>query len=91
MKEGFSDGCSSKKRSWYEIIQEWVETQITDEEFEREAPTYFNPPKFKEALHYRRVFSKLFKDRDNTVPYYWLPKWSGDISEPSARVLKVYE
>ena len=91
MKEGFSDGCSSKKRSWYQIIQEWVETQITDEEFEREAPTYFNPPKFKEALYYRQVFSKLFKDRDNTVPYYWLPKWSGDISEPSARVLKVYE
>ena len=91
MKEGFSDGCSSKSRSWYEIIQEWVETRITDEEFEAEAPTYYNPPKFKEALYYRRVFSKLFNERDNTVPYYWLPKWSGDISEPSARVLKVYE
>ena len=91
MKEGFSDGCSSKSRSWYQIIQEHVETIITDKEFEREAPTYINPPKFKEALYYRRIFSKLFNDRDNTVPYYWLPKWSGDISEPSARVLKMYE
>ena len=91
MKEGFSDGCSSKKRSWYEIIQEWVDTEITDGEFLVEANTYTNPPKFKEALYYRRVFRDYYPGRDNTVPYYWLPKWSGDIVEPSARVLKVYE
>ena len=39
MKEGFSDGCSSKSRSWYQIIQEWVETQISDEEFKAESKT----------------------------------------------------
>ncbi len=91
MKEGFSDGCSSKSRSWYQIIQEWVDKKITDDEFDKEAPLYFNPPKFKEALYYRRIFSKLFNNRDETVPYYWLPKWSGDITEPSARVLDVYD
>ena len=21
------------------------------------------------------------------IPYYWLPKWSGNINEPSARIL----
>jgi len=24
------------------------------------------------------------------MPYYWLPKWVGEIFEPSARVLDVY-
>jgi len=27
---------------------------------------------------------------EKVVPYFWLPKWSGDIKEPSARILSVY-
>lgn len=25
------------------------------------------------------------------LEHFWLPNWSGNITEPSARVLKVYE
>lgn len=46
---------------------------------------------FKEALYYREIFNKYFPGREKTIPYYWLPKWSGDIIEPSARVLSVYK
>lgn len=91
-KEGFSDGCSSKTRSWYQIIQEHVEKIITDKEFETAKLTYtHNPPMFKEAYYYRKLFSKYYEGRDKVIPYYWLPKWSGDIVEPSARVLTMYE
>ena len=91
-KEGFSDGCSSKKKSWYQIIQSYVDDLITDEEYEKGRLKYtHNPPMFKEAYFYREVFNNLYENSDHTVPYYWLPKWSGDLIEPSARVLNVYE
>ena len=88
MKEGMSDGVSSQKKGWYEIIQEHIETIYTDEEFEVLKSKYkWNPPMFKEALYFREVFNKHFNGRDKTIPYYWLPKWSGDLVEPSARAL----
>jgi asparagine synthase (glutamine-hydrolysing) len=90
-KEGMSDGVSSKKRSWFEIIQEFTENIYTDSEFETKKKTYtFLPPQFKEALYYREIYEKIYKNCNNLIPYYWLPKWSGEIVEPSARVLNVY-
>ena len=88
MKEGMSDGVSSQKRGWYEIIQEYTEKKYTDEQFNELKKKYpWNPPLFKEALYFREIFNEFFPGRDETIPYYWLPKWSGNIIEPSARVL----
>ena len=40
-----SDGCSSKSKPWYSIIQDYVDTIISDEEFELSKLSYtFNPP-----------------------------------------------
>ena len=36
------------------------------------------------------VFNEKYNGRDKIIPHYWLPKWSGDIVEPSARILSVY-
>lgn len=94
-KVAFSDGVSSEEKSWYQIIQEHLETIISDEEFELEASKYEHmKPVSKEALYYRKIFEKHFGTSQETakvVPYFWLPKWSGDISEPSARVLPIYK
>jgi asparagine synthase (glutamine-hydrolysing) len=88
VKEGMSDGVSSETRGWYEIIQDHINEMYTDEEFNILKSKYtWNPPLFKEALYFREIFNKYYPGRDKTIPYYWLPKWSGDISEPSARVL----
>jgi len=88
IKEGMSDGVSSQTRGWYQIIQEHTESLYTDEEFTTRSASYqFNPPMFKEALWFRDLFSKHYKGRDHTIPYYWLPKWSGNLVEPSARAL----
>ena len=43
---------------------------------------------FKEALYFRELFNKHYPGRDKTIPYYWLPKWSGNLVEPSARALE---
>jgi asparagine synthase (glutamine-hydrolysing) len=46
--------------------------------------------KSKEAYYYWNHFKNNHKNNFNVIPYYWLPEWSGNINEPSARVLKVY-
>ena len=89
VKEAMSDGVSSQKKGWFEIIQENVAEMYTDDEFIKRQQTYkWNPPMFKEALYYREIFNKYYPEREKTIPYYWLPKWSGDVVDPSARVNK---
>ena len=91
-KEAFSDGISSKTKSWFEIIQDHIKTIITEEEF------YTNPlgPTI-EAHYYKKVFIEFFGEkRVNILPKYWQPKWDTlgkieDYVDPSARTLNVYE
>jgi asparagine synthase (glutamine-hydrolysing) len=91
-KEAFSDGVSGKEKSWYQWVQEFLNNKVSDEEYEsnkRSLHPSIVPPS-KEAYYYMRRFRQLFGDAWNVIPHYWLPNWSGNISEPSARVLKVY-
>jgi len=96
-KEAFSDGVSGEK-SWYQIIQEWVEDKVTVEEMEQAAVKYpYCTPKTKEAFYYRKVFCEIFgESRQQVIPGYWQPKWTVEKKEvteyvdPSARVLEVY-
>tara|TARA_B100001142_G_scaffold190603_1_gene189654 strand:- start:291 stop:1889 length:1599 start_codon:yes stop_codon:yes gene_type:complete len=92
-KEAFSDGVSSQEKSWFQIIQEHLETEISDEEFETKRKKYtHNPPHTKEALYYRELFEKHFKNHSNIIPHFWMPnpKWC-NVTDPSARILDNYE
>ena len=91
-KEAFSDGVSSKQKSWYQVIQDNLESMYVSDEFKDPMITSHISPKTKESLHYRLIFNKYFHpDAAGVIPYYWLPKWCGDITDPSARILKVYD
>jgi asparagine synthase (glutamine-hydrolysing) len=91
-KEAFSDGVSSRKKSLFQIIQESVEHTLNDNDFLDPDVTYHIKPVSKEALYYRKLFNKHFDPMAATViPHIWLPLWSGDVKDPSARVLAVYE
>lgn len=92
-KEAFSDGVSSNKRSWYEILQEEINKTISDSYFKKKISMYEHcKPTSKEALYFREKFDDMFgKHSDHLIPYYWLPKWCGNITEPSARVLDAYK
>lgn len=89
-KEAFSDGVSSTEKSWFQIIQEHVDKLITDEEFNLNRNKLSPEPNFKESYYYRKLFDNYYPGRAETIPYYWLPHWSGDTKDPSARVLSIY-
>ena len=100
-KEAFSDGVSSESKSWYTIVQEMVEKEITDEQFDLIKSKYQNYqdetknqiviPHTKEALYYHMIFDEFYPDQYHTIPYYWMPKWIDNASDPSARTLQIYK
>lgn len=91
-KEAFSDGVSSREKSWYCIIQEKCEIEIKDDEMIKyQAPS-------KEACYFKKLFiDKFGENRLNIIPHYWLPRWDSDgkivdkYMDPSARILKIYD
>jgi len=91
-KEAFSDGVSSEKKSWYKIIQNNLDKVYSEEDVKNSSFVHL-PPVSKESLHYRKLFSEHFTSTnqsvDQTIPYFWLPKWCGNINEPSARVIEL--
>jgi asparagine synthase (glutamine-hydrolysing) len=86
-KEAFSDGVSKQTRSLYEIIQDYVDTQISDSN-ER----VFNHlhPQTKEQLYYRTIFEKHYPGVSHILPYFWMPKYV-DATDSSARSLSIYK
>ena len=97
-KEAFSDGVSSKEKSWFQIIQDFINDKVSDEElYEANLKYPYCTPKTKEAYYYRKIFCEMFGElRQDIIPNYWQPKWSNDGTEikeyidPSARVLNIY-
>jgi asparagine synthase (glutamine-hydrolysing) len=96
-KEAFSDGVSNSK-SWYEMIQEFVDDKVTMEELNDAASLFpYCTPTTKEAYYYRRIFESIFPGRAAIVPGFWQPKWMANGQEvqgyvdPSARTLGVYQ
>ena len=94
-KEAFSDGVSSTEKSWYQILQEHIETLVSDDEFTNNKWNV----KTKEAYYYKKVFCELFgESRLSVIPHYWQPKFLSDGTkvdfenkdfyiDPSARIL----
>ena len=93
-KEAFSDAVSTQTKSWYQSIQEHIETIVTDTEFNTEAPKFkWCTPYTKESYYYRKLFTKYFGEgegKSKVIPYYWLPRWTSETTDPSARTLKLY-
>jgi len=91
-KNGFSDSVSKKSRSWSTVIQDYVHTQISNKEYMEAKQRYtHDTPLTKEAYWYRKVFEEYYGKFDAATPYQWLPRWCGNVTDPSARVLEMYE
>lgn len=93
VKCAFSDGCSDIKRSWYNILQENIENLYTDEDILIAQTKYKHlSPYTKESLYMRDIYSNIYgENAAKILEYYWLPKWCGDIKDPSARKLDFYK
>ncbi len=80
-KEAFSDGVSGTEKSWFQIIQDYIQEKYN----------------MTEKEYYRHKFIELFGEkRLNVIPHYWQPKWNkngtvvNDYVDPSARTLDIY-
>jgi len=93
-KEAFSDGVSAVTKSWYQMRIDKTNEMYTDDEFEKRKMSYTHMrPQTKEDLYNRESFVKHFGPNESaaqTIPFTWLPKWCGDVTDPSARILGVY-
>ena len=93
-KEAFSDGVSSETRSWYEEIGERLGTAAIPSDWETTAVERFGPhlpPHTQEAYYYRSLFSERYgNEAARVIPHFWLPRWCGETSDPSARTLAHY-
>lgn len=101
-KEAFSDGVSSKTRSWYEIIQEKIPQtsyykshsngiQTLYNNYKMKTNEYINIPNTIEKSYYRYIFKMRFLGvNDDIIPYYWMPRFI-QANDASARTLKIYD
>jgi asparagine synthase (glutamine-hydrolysing) len=84
VKTAFSDGVSNSEKPWYEIINEYMDTKYTNEEFELKKEKYtHNKPYDKESLYYREVYEKYYPGTEYTIPYFWKQPFMND-KDPSA-------
>jgi asparagine synthase (glutamine-hydrolysing) len=92
-KEAFSDGVSSEGESWHSKYKTMIDDLISDTEYEESLNKITKEPKpySKEALHYYNIFISKFGDKHDILPYYWMPKWVDNVTDPSARTLKMYD
>lgn len=85
-KDGMSDGVSSLTKSWSEHIRDFVDTQISDEEYHPHSKHFPS----KEAYYYKIIYDKIYKNYKFNHPY-WMPKWSGNMNDPSGRLLDAFD
>tara|TARA_A100001011_G_C14306951_1_gene843599 strand:- start:61 stop:1785 length:1725 start_codon:yes stop_codon:yes gene_type:complete len=87
-KEAFSDGVSSKERSWYQIIDELVLKQ-KNVKYNNDITYSHNSPETMEQLYYRTIFETIYPGQQHLIPYFWMPKYI-DATDSSARSLDIY-
>jgi asparagine synthase (glutamine-hydrolysing) len=85
-KEAFSDGVSGVEKSWFEQIQERI--PLTPD-WQAKASLFAEPiPKTPEAYYYRTLYESMYKRTGDYWPF-WMPSWSPETSDPSARTLSL--
>lgn len=85
-KEAFSDGVSSKGRSLFEILQEFIAKHYNDMNPNLEL---YKPSIELEKQYYKSIFDKEFPNCQHILPYFWMPKYT-NATDPSARTLEFY-
>ena len=82
-KEAFSDGVSSAKDSWHSQITRHTSSLFPNAKADTATGT-------AESLWYQSIFEGFFPGCKGVIPYVWLPRWTEETVDPSARALKNY-
>ena len=88
-KNAFSDAVGY---GWIDAIKEYVETKISNKQFQDLIGKYpISPPMSKEELFYRSTFCDIFPNHEQLgATTMWRPNWT-DVTDPSATFLDVHE
>jgi asparagine synthase (glutamine-hydrolysing) len=90
-KEAFSDGVSSPEKAWFQEIQERVSKCIPHDWTKHTFNSDHLMPRTPEEYYYRAHFNNYYPHAAKVnVPYRWMPKWSPETTDPSARTLNLY-
>jgi asparagine synthase (glutamine-hydrolysing) len=92
-KEAFSDGVSTPEKAWFQEIQDRVTKIVPRDWKEKLSASPHLPPTTPEEYYYRFLFTTAYGLNAIKVatPYRWMPKWSPETTDPSARTLAVYD
>ena len=92
-KEAFSDGVSTPEKAWFQEIQDRVLKIVPVDWINRRSASSHLMPRTPEEYYYRFLFTTTYGliPIAATVPYRWMPKWSPETNDPSARTLAVYD
>ena len=86
-KEAFSDGVTSKGRSLYQILQQYITFHLNLEISDAKLRYVANID--TEKYYYKKLFMEFFPNCETILPYYWMPKFTS-ATDPSARTLDIY-
>jgi asparagine synthase (glutamine-hydrolysing) len=88
-KEAFSDGVSSGEKSWFQVIHDYCSSlgdQDVDDHIKR-----LGMPDTAEAKYYLSCFLQEFGTISlPIIEHMWMPSWSPEAKDPSARTLALY-
>jgi asparagine synthase (glutamine-hydrolysing) len=86
-KEAFSDGVSTNQGvSWYQECQSRAVKLAPN--WKEPSETFVHlKPYTAESYYYRSLFNAFYPTYSKIIPYFWMPKWSPETSDPSAKTL----
>ena len=86
-KEAFSDGVSNSLGiCWYEECQQRSLKIFPNWKQDSENIIHLKPVS-AESFYYRMLFDSYYPGMNNVIPYYWMPKWIPEATDPSAKTL----
>jgi asparagine synthase (glutamine-hydrolysing) len=86
-KEAFSDGVSNSKGiCWYQECQQRSLEMFPKWQDQVNNITHLQPIS-SESYYYRMLFDSFYPQMSNVIPYFWMPKWSPETTDPSAKTL----
>ena len=93
-KEAFSDGVSNAgaNKAWYHEIEHRAGDSVRNWISQPCSRYAYLKPLTAESFYYRQIFNDIFgSDCNKVIKYFWMPKWSGETTDPSARTLSLYK
>lgn len=86
-KEAFSDGVSNTTNTTQSILYKYISKKWTP----NNTIYTIKEPLLLESKYYTHIYNQYYSKKSRyLIPYYWMPKWVKDITDPSARELDNY-